>query len=234
MGDKVHNFLALLSIILAIPGFILAAGIPPYNVIGWLCLSIALLLLLFWWILNLPPWTILQMEKTVNIKYSGRLQAIQKVQIIKKTKMRANHKGISEFNHRNIRSDGIIKVFRLGNKKVSNRDIEQRVREYYIHERFEPMRIWQTRESELIIEAENSYPGNKEFTSYRPDFRTKKAKVEINFPEQKPARQVRAFCCIGAETKELTTPTLSSNGLKCIWEGTDLLPGRDYFIEWNW
>lgn len=234
MGDRVHNPLAVISIILAIPGFVLIAGIPPYNVIGALCLFIALLLFSFWWILNLPAWTILQMEKIVNIKYSGRLQPIQKVQIIKKTKMRANHKGISEFNHRNIRTDGIIKGFKLGNKKVPNKDIQQRVGEHYIRERFEPMRIWQTRESELIIEVENTYPNSTEFTSYKPDFRTKKASMEINFPEQKPARRVRAYCCIGAEIKELTTPTLSSNGLKCTWKGTDLLPGMDYFIEWNW
>lgn len=234
MGDKVRSFLVVISIILAIPGFILITGISPYNVIGALCLFIAVLLFVFWWIINLPAWTVLQIEKKVNIRYSGRLQPIQKVQIIKKTKIRANHKGLSEFNHRNIRSDGIIKGFKLGNKKVPKKNIEHRVGEYIIYERFKPMGIWQTRESELIIETENAYPNSTEFTSYLPDFKTNKAKIEINFPKQKPARQVRAYCCIGAEVKELTTPILNTSGLKCTWEGTDLLPGRDYFVEWNW
>lgn len=234
MGDRVHNILVVISIILAIPGFVAVTGVPPYNVIGFLCLLIAFLLMLFWVIINLPAWTVLQMEKIVNIKYSAGLQPVQEVQIIKKSKIRANHKGISEFYHRNIRSDGIIKGFKLDKRPVANENIEQRVGEYIISERFKPMGIWQTRESELIIEAENAYPKSTEFTSYKPDFRTKKVKIEINFPEQKPARCVKAYCCIGAETKGLTTPTLSANGLKCTWEGTDLLPGSDYFVEWDW
>lgn len=234
MGNKVHSILALISILLAFPGFILVTGIPPYNVIGWLCLFIAFLLFIFWWVLNLPLWTILQMEKKVIIRYSGGLTSVQKVQLVKKTKMRANHKGISEFIHRNIRSDGTIKGFILNNSKVSSKDVVQRVGEYYIYERFKPMSIWQKKESELIIEAENTYPNSTEFTSYKPDFVTKKIRIEINFPDQKPARQVRAYCCIGAETKELITPTLSSDGLKCRWEGNDLRPGKDYFIEWHW
>ena len=66
------------------------------------------------------------MEKIVNIRYSGR-SPIQKVEIIKKAKIRANHKGISEFAHRNIRSDGIIKGFKIGDKKVPKKDIHYRL-----------------------------------------------------------------------------------------------------------
>ena len=211
-----------------------AMSIPPYTLIGYFLLFIALLAFIFWLILNSPMWTILQMEKLVDIKYSGGSRPVQRVQLTKKAKIRANHKGISEFVHRKIRSDGTIKGFRLGNKRVPSRDIVRRVGEYIVFERFEPMGIWQKRESELIINAEDTYPNSTEFTSYLPDYVTKKMKIEINFPVQKPARRVKAYCCIGAETKELTTPKLSTDGLKCTWEGTDLLPGRDYFLEWDW
>lgn len=234
MGSKVYNYLAILSLILAFPGFVLAISLPPYNVIGYLCIFIALLLFIFWWVLNLPLWTILSMEKIVVIRYSRGVSSVQKVELTKKTRMRANHKGLSAFDHRNIRSDGDIKGFKLNGQRVLKRDINQRVGEYYVSERFEPMGMWKSRESELAVEVENAYPASTEFTSYQPDFLTKKAKFEITFPEQRPARTVRAYCCIGAETIELPPPTLSSSGLKCTWEGKDLFPGKDYYIEWQW
>ena len=46
MGNKVYNILALISIILTIPGFALITGIPPYNIIRYALFTYCLFTLL--------------------------------------------------------------------------------------------------------------------------------------------------------------------------------------------
>ena len=149
--------------------------------------------------------------------------------------MRANHKGLTEFIHRNMRADGSLGNFKLDSVAVSSRNIKTRAGEYMVYERFDAMGLWKSRtSSSLSYELYNSYPTETEGTGYIPDYPTKKCIIEVHFPQKRTARNPRAYSGIGAETKELKKPVLSSNGRKIYWEGKNLKPGVYYDIEWNW
>lgn len=228
---KLSNLLALLSIAIGLPGFIVALALPDYSGIGILALIIAFLLFVFWRIITSPLWTITELRSTIQIKKpDGSLATATKI-----TKMKANHKGLTEFAHRNIRADGNIRNFKLHSARVPQRDIEIKAGEYIVHERFDkPTGLWQSRVSHLVYTLVKSYPANTEFTGYVPDYLTKKAIIEVHFPPARPARKPRAYCSTGAETEQLDSPELSADGLTISWEGKGLTPGKDYTIEWDW
>lgn len=224
------RLLSILSIILGLPGFVVAISLPPYRAIGILAVVIALGCVFFWRVLNLPSWTIIESQRTLQIKRADGSLAT----LTKRTRMRANQKGLTEFIHRNIRADGSVGNFRLDSAPVSPGDVEMRAGEYIVHERFRKMRRWRSRDSSLTYELFNSYPESTEFTRHVPDYCTKKCRIEVRFPQGRPARSPRAYTGIGAETQQLSVPDLSRDGCTISWERKGLRPGRPYTVEWDW
>lgn len=184
----------------------------------------------FYRIITLPPWTIIEIHRIVNIKRTnGNLATATKNTIIK-----ANQKGLTEFLHRNIRADGSIRNFKLGSNVVPVSDIEWRAGEYIVHERFKEMNRFGKRRSSITYELINSFPSKTEGTGYLPDYFTRKSKVDIHLPARRPARNPRAYVGLGAEHKNLHSPELSSDGRTISWEGKNLKPGKSYTVEWDW
>lgn len=179
----------------------------------------------------MSPWTI--------IEYVGELQIHdlqgRSARLTKRTRIRSNHKGLTEFTHRNIRADGDVKNFRWDSRPVDTRDVEKKLGEYIVHERFHRPTSWmEVRESALAWDLHDSFLSNNEYFEYIPDYFTKDAKIDIRLPQNRPARRVEAFCGIGAERKALSIPTLGPNGSLISWSWKKLRPGQRYTIEWNW
>jgi len=224
------KILPIIAVIIALPSFLGAIFSDTYRPIALLALLLVAVLVAVWWILTRPLWTILEFHRTVEIKkLNGSLANNTKKMI-----MRANHQGLTEFMHRNIRSDGSIGNFKLNSVRVRPSSIEKIAGEYIIHERFEPIGRWQSRSSCLTYNLINSYPKNTETSTYIPDYYTKQYRIEIYFPAKRPARNQRAYAGLGAETKELNRPSLSSDGTKILWEMKNLKPGKYYSVKWNW
>jgi len=222
--------LGILSLIIGLPGLCVALSLPAYRVVGVIAVITGGVLCFFWWLINLPSWTIIEIDRIIEIKEpDGSFATATKV-----TTMRANHKGLTEFTHRNIRADGTIENFRLDSATVPPSDVEKRASAYIVHERFKATRILEHRTSRLTYDLINSFPSSPEFTGYNPDYYTKKCKVEVHLPEGRTARKARAYSGVGAETKELNSPHLSSDGRTISWEGKRLRPGKLYTVEWDW
>ncbi len=224
------NILGIISIIMGIPGLWVSIGIETHREWGILAVAVAIILAILWWILNQPSWTIIEMMKELEIETQGSSLTTATIT----TKMRANHKGLTEFTHRNIRADGTINNFKLDSVKVVGTDKERRSQEHIVHERFKAMDFWKTRVSRLTYDLFNSFPNSTESTSYIPDYFTNKYIVEVHLPPSRPARNQKAYVGLGAEMKNLSTPHLSNNGLVIRWESERLKPGKYYTVEWDW
>lgn len=185
---------------------------------------------LFWWILRMPPWTVIEMRRTLEIRTkNGNLASLTK-----RATLRANQQGLTGFMHRRIRADGSIRNFRFNSEPVPPGDIYQDAGEYTIYERFIPTRRWQKIESCLVYDLIDSFPTSPQCSIYHADYFTKKFILEIHFPVDRPARNPRAFSGYGAETEYFDSPTLSANGLTIHWERYKLKPGKFYTVEWDW
>ncbi|MFC1938287.1 hypothetical protein ACFLWH_01340 [Chloroflexota bacterium] len=227
---KIQTILACISIVIGLPGFIAACAFPLYRAYGVFALFISAVLIVLWYLLNLPFWTIIEMTRVIELKDpEGSLTKVTKT-----ANIRANHKGLTEYLHRKMRSDGTINNFRLDSNPVPIKDIEKRAGEYMVYERFEPMKRWQTRNSCLSYDIHKGFHKDREFSGYIPDYPTNKFKLEVHLPSQRTARNPKAYKGTGAETQELDTPELSSDGQKITWNGKKLKPGSNYRLQWDW
>lgn len=226
-GKILHS----ISISLGFLGLLVACSLPPYRIIAIIVIIFAIILYIVYWVLTVPPWTIIEIHRIVNIKRVNGSLAIATKNII----IRANHKGLTEFLHRNIRADGSIQNFKLDSNVVPEPNIELRAGEYIVHERFKKeIKRFEKRRSSLTYELINSFPSTTESTGYLPDYSTRKYKIDIHLPKRKPARNPRAYVGLGAEHKDLQNPELSPDGCTISWEGKNLRPGKSYTIEWDW
>lgn len=219
-----------ISYFLGFIGFLVACSLPPYRIIAILAMVVAFIIYIVYWINTLPRWTIIEIHRVINIKRVNGSLAIA----TKNTIIRANHKGLTELLHRNIRADGSIRNFKFGSTIVPESDIQLRAKEYIIHERFDATKWFERRRSFLTYELIDSFPSKTEATGYIPDYFTRKCKIEVYFPARRPARNPRAYIGLGAERKNLRSPELSSDGRTIIWEGKNSEPGKIYTVEWDW
>lgn len=226
-GTKIiEYFLYLLGFV----GFLVACSVPPYRIIAIIVVILAAILYVFYRIITLPPWTIIEIHRVIDIKRTNGSLATSTKNII----VRANQKGLTEFLHRNIRADGSIQNFKLGSKAVPESNLEWRAGEHIVHERFRATKRFEKRRSSLTYELINSFPSETESTGYLPDYTTRKCKIEIHLPTRRPARNPRAYVGLGAEHKNLHSPELSSDGCTISWEEKKLKPGKSYTVEWDW
>jgi len=234
MSGLTANLLSILGIILALPS-IIALFCSPYRataILGLILgLAIIAFVIIFKWYSSRPPWSIIEYHKILKIKTrSGRTAQITMI-----NKIRANHGGLTEFIHRNIRSDGQIKNFRFGSNPVPVSDITTEAQEFIVHERFaREAHRGEILSSHLTFDLIDSYKEAHNFTGHVPDFFTTKAKIEIHFPKSRPPRNAKAYRGIGAERCELGVPIISTDGNVAIWEGAKLKPGQRYRVEWDW
>lgn len=227
---KFANVTGILALIIGLPSFIVACTLADYRGYAILAIIIAAGLYISYRLLTLPPWTILDMHRKIEIKRrDGSLAKITKI-----TKIRANHKGLTEFAHRNIRADGSVGNFKLGSKSVTSNNIEIMAGEYIVYERFRPVGWWKTRESRLSYHLTDSYPESTESTTHAPDYYTQKCTIEVHLPRGRRVTSVRAYRGLGAEVVELKCPTLSDDNHIICWEGKRLRPGKRYTVEWTW
>jgi len=226
------DFLLILSLIIGFPGFCVALSLPSYRVTGILIIIIGGLIFLFRWIVNLPSWTIIEMHRTIEMQ--GTKGGSDYAVTTKRTTMRANHKGLTEFLHRHIQSDGTMGKFRFDSVAVPPDKIDVIAGEHMLHEVFSPMGLFQKRTSSLSYELYDSFPSTAEGAGYRPDYHTKLYSIEVSFTKKRPAKNPKAFSGLGAEIKDLSEPELSADGLKLTWKTKNLKPGQYYSIGWDW
>jgi hypothetical protein len=224
---------AIVGIILALPS-VFALLYSPYTTAAILGIILGVVIIVFAivfkWYIGCPPWTVLEYHNLLKIKTRNGNSAT----LTKTIKIKANHQGLTEFIHRNIRSDGQIGGFYLGSTPVPISDITIEAQEYIVREKLTEVRRGEIKTSQIKFDLKSSFKESHEFTGYAPDYYTKKAKIEIHFPRNRPARNAKAYCGIGAERRELNLPVVSGNGNIVTWEREKLKPGQRYRVEWDW
>lgn len=232
MKTKLNNWklLQYFSYFLGFISFLIACSLPPYRIIAIFTIIFAVILYIAYRFITLPPWTIIEIHRIVNIKRTNGSLAIA----TKNTIIRANHQGLTEFLHRNIRADGPIRNFKFDSNVIPESDREWRAGEYIAHERFTATKRFEKRRSSLTYELIDSFPSTTESTGYLPDYFTRKCIVDIHLPARRPARSPRAYIGLGAEHKNLHSPELSPDGRTISWEEKNLKPGKSYTVEWDW
>ena len=226
-GDTVLQYLA---IVFALPG-LLALVFIPYQATAALAVVTGVVLYGAVKVINAPEWTVLEYHKLLDIKRpDGSLATLTK-----RTKLRPNHKGQTEFIHRNLRADGRFVNFRLANTPVDDNELRQEMGEYVIHERFgRALQAWEKIDSELSYDLVECFMKNCETSGYSPDYFTKMARFEIRLPDGRPARNPVATVRTGAKVRPVNPPELSPDGRRITWELKNLRPGRTYIISWDW
>ena len=226
--------LTIIGVCLALPSFI-ALFCSPFKTAAILGIILGFVIIIFTFIfrrhVTRPSWVLVEFHKTVQIK--SRTGKLAKITVV--SKIKANHRGLTEFIHRNIRSDGPIRGFYFNSNPVPASDITNKAKEYIVREKFsQEVRRGEILSSHLTYDLIDSYRQAHEFTGYMPDYFTAKAKIEIHFPKNRPVINARAYCGIGAEARDLNPPIISAGNTIVIWEGKKLKPGQRYMVEWDW
>ncbi len=227
---SLSNWLGIIAIIIGLPSFLAAFSLEGYRGYSILAITIAAILGLFWWILRMPSWTIIEMHWTLKILTTDG----KSVAFTSEAKVRANQKGLTEYSHRRISADGSIRNFRLFSTPINKNDIQKIAGEYIVYDRFNSMRRWQKRNLCLSYDLIDSFTKSTESITCVPDYFTREFRIDLYFPIGRIPRNVKAYRGLGAEIHELTTPNCSPDGQKVTWEGHKLKPGQYYTIEWDW
>lgn len=230
----------IVAIIVGIPSFLLLF-LTEQQLIGTLILVFALIiiadLLYYFYDVRRPDFTIISYHKKLKILERDGTHA----RITLHQKLRANHKGLSEFIYRNIRADGEIRNFLVATgpyEKGAGNPVEARkaAGDYIVRQSF-PYRLrkWGSIEITLIFELFNSFRGpHREWTGYVVDYKTKVAKIEVYLPSDRPCLSAGGYCRTGAQQSEIEAPAISDRNVKIVWEHRNLQPPSNYIIKWNW
>lgn len=172
---SLSNWLGIIAIIIGLPSFLVACSLEGYRGYAVLAVIIAGILGLFWWLLRMPSWTIIEMRWTIKILTADGKSAT----FTSEAKVRSNQKGLTEYSHRRISADGSIQNFRFFSTPVPESDIQKIAGEYIVYQRFNSVRRWQTRDLCLAYDLIDSFTRSTESITCVPDYFTRKFSVEL-------------------------------------------------------
>ena len=201
-----------------------------YTAFGLLAVLIVLGLVYHYWDAFVQSdFTILTTRTTYKIEDESGSKATSK----KVMKVRANHKGLSRYVHRNISADGNVKGFRTNYGSI---ETQLKGGDYTVYHTF-PVKLgkWQSYEFDLIIEFEDSFVGDPEAVIMLVDSRTKSGEMRVELPETRPCKDARIYYRHGIEERQLQPPIISPDRRQITWSKKRLNKiGSEYEIEWNW
>jgi len=224
----ISQILQIIGILISVVGYIIFF-IQGNYAIGFLFVIIAAGLTFYVWDSRQPDYSVIFRDDiwTIEDEQGSRAKS-EKV-----LKVRANHKGLPRYIHRNISADGQITGFETNYGSV---DYGVRGGDHEVYHKFPiGLKKWQAIEFNLIMEMENCFTGNPEGVIMLVDAKTKKANIRIILPETRVCGGARAIYRHGIEERQLEPPRISSNRREISWTGKKLNKiGSEYEIEWDW
>lgn len=224
---NIKDVLAIGGIIVGLPSFI-GLFVQGHYVLAIFVIIFVSTLVFYYWDAHLQKdYTVLSRESTLRILDERGERAVSE----KKLKIRSNHRGLSQYVHRNISSDGDM-IFSTDHGTL---DIRRSAGDYTVTHRFpNPLRKWQKIDLKLIQQFDNSFTQNTEGVIIWSDYKTKKATVKVILPETRPCTTARMICREGSDEKILGEPHISPNRQEISWNIKRLKVGTEYEIEWDW
>jgi len=155
------------------------------------------------------------------------------VKFTKTVRLRANHKGISQYVHRNLSADGRIEI--RGVVPQSWEYKVQRVAGGTNVTVFFPRSLARGEEIEIELLADfiDSFPSPTESVTYLADYNVEQLTMTIHLDPQRPCTDVRAFRITGAESRPLQKPK-TQDGTLIELKLRNLQIGLEYCVEWDW
>lgn len=185
---------------------------------------------LFWtkWYLDRPSFTILEVEKVLEIRDTKGKNAT----LLRIHSARCNHSGITEFWCRGISADGTISNIKIDDAPPN----EQRTDagDIQVCKRFHrPLKRGQKFRMTLSYDLTDSFPLSSETLIHSVGSATNKLRMVVTLPEARKAKAARAFLRYGGEIhKELPLPKITNRRIEI--EISRLRLGSEYCLEWDW
>jgi hypothetical protein len=174
--------------------------------------------------------TIIECKITLIIKDTAGSDA----EFRKSLKLKANHTGLSQFDHRNLSADGSFSDFKVNGIPVQPK---KDAGDFIVEVRFPPLKRGAILSTDLSLRIRDSFPSTTEAATYLVAHPTEKLVVEIHLPDGRPAQEVRVYRRRGGETDTNVTPEpkLAASNTRIAWEASNLKDlGAEYIVEWVW
>ncbi len=193
-------------------------------------LAVSILATVYFRMFRATLFTVMQAKVTVTIlDRSGNRATFSK-----RMSIRANHKGLTQYIHRNLSADGSMQNFRVDRVTVQP---QKDAGDYLVYVNFpRPLNRGETLPTILDIDLTASFPSTTEWVTYLLTYPTKELTVEVNLPSDRPASKAEVYCLRGGEIEPVDTkPQLLDNNCRIVWTATDLRDlGWEYRIQWTW
>jgi hypothetical protein len=211
---------------LAVPGVFLLFGEHAAN--GLLVLTLLALILLVWYFLNKPEFTVLRIDKTLSISDASGSKAT----LLRDQTAQANHKGITEFWCRNISADGTISNI-LINGEPPAKQIKEAGDIQVCMQISPPPRARERFKMALSYDLTDSFLTARESLIHVVEAETKLLRMVVELPKQRMPKTARLFLRFGGQVfKELKAPIVAGARIEAEIKRPRL--GAEYCLHWEW
>jgi hypothetical protein len=225
------DILAWLGIILGIPGLLIALFSDAVIVAVIFLILCGVLFWVRWW-LNQPLYTLACVEKVLTIEDTVG----NKARLVRFHEGVANHRGLQEFWCRNISADGTISNVLIDNHAPDY--TERRAGDLQVGTRFrEPLERGEKFKMVLSYDLTDSFLRTPEALIHVTESKTKKLKMVVILPPDRPATNALATLSFGGQPhRRLVPPRLTGQvtGERIELEIKAPKLGAEYRLEWNW
>jgi hypothetical protein len=185
------------------------------------------------WLISLPPFTVLENKKTLSFEGDPRGHNARHHDV---RKIRANHKGMSEYWFKEIGPPNFIQDIQVDGDPPSDQQTE--LNALRICKRFPQALGWREKfKTTLSLDIAGAFPESHEAYIHKGMDATKKLEIKVKFHNQKRCISGKAYVGYGGGAYEpLTTGNFSRSE-----DGRELeliikkpRRGQHYRIEWDW
>lgn len=223
------------GVIIGLPGFV-DYFFGDQTALGVLSALIGILIVLgifgLRWLLNQPPFTILNTEKTLKFEDEHGYKASH----VDVREVRANHKGPTEYWFKEL---GVPEALR--NILVDDSQPDAQETELGLHrvcKRFQHALGWrESFSTKLTLNIVGAFPNTRETYIHKVVDSTKEAKLRIEFHPSRPCVKAKVYLGYGGgsyEPLENARFTRSDNGKELELRLKKPQRGQYYRVEWDW
>lgn len=219
--------LAIISVLIGLPGFFYYF-VSGQAVVGILTALIVAGLLVVAWMVNQPPITVLNYDKTLTFLDPEASVARQESVL----EIRANQNGVRMFHLGTFSADGSVQEIKVYGKEPTARRVRAGEIEV-LQELPRPLKWRQTVKVPVSLKYIDSFSKpNTEAYTHVVGHKTKKLSLTVKFDEGKPYEEVRGFVRYGGQVWG-GYPVECPPGKAKLDKKRPRL-GSEYRIEWDW
>jgi hypothetical protein len=208
-----HDVLALVGIIVGVPG-LLYFFLSGKWVVGILTVLIIAVVLTAAWYVNQPPITVINNNKNLAFDDKEAHTATQRSDL----KLRANHKGVQMFRLGSLSTDGSVRSVTIDDQPPSRQQVTAGEIEI-IKEFRNPLERGQVETLRVSTTYIDSFKDSTESFTHVVAHKTKKLSLTVNFHAERPCRTAKAFLRYGGQVhKAMAGIEVSADGRRARLE----------------